>query len=149
MLRAGALLALGGATASLTGCDPFDRDGDPAPVVDPLAPLVEEALALAAAHTDAAAAHPTLAGRLTPIAEAHRAHAAELASLSRTTPPTASAPASPATGGAPAAALAALRERERAGRESATKACAEAPADRAALLASIVAARATHLEVLR
>ncbi|MGN9776767.1 hypothetical protein ACTMS0_13520 [Micromonospora sp. H33] len=148
MIRAGALLALGGAVAPLTGCDPFDRGEPPAP--DPLAPLVDEALALAAAYREAATAHPALAGRLTPIAEAHAAHAAELARVARVTLPSATAPATP---GAPAvdpdAALAALRDREKAARETATRACAEAPAERAALLASVTAARATHLEALR
>ncbi|RKN49272.1 hypothetical protein [Micromonospora endolithica] len=149
MLRAGTLLALGGATATLTGCDPLGRGGQPAAAPDPLAPLVDEALALAAAHTDAAAAHPPLADRLTPIAEAHRAHAAELAGLIGAATPTPSASASPSPAGDPAAALVTLRTREQAGRQSATAACAGAPADRAALLASIVAARATHVEVLR
>ncbi|MEW2380778.1 hypothetical protein AB0873_01585 [Micromonospora sp. NPDC047707] len=136
--------------APLTGCDPFDRDAEPAPGPDPLAPLVNEALALAAAYREAAAAHPTLAGRLTPIAEAHAAHAAELARVARIALPSATATAPP---GAPAAdpdtALAALRERETTARQTATRACAEAPAERAALLASVTAARATHLEVLR
>jgi hypothetical protein len=149
MLRAGALLALGGAAAPLTGCDLLDRDDDPTPGPDPLTPLLDEALRLAAGHRDAAAAHPALAGLLTPIAEAHGAHAAELARVIGVPLPSAPAAATPAPAGGPAAARAALRERERAGRETATKACAAAPAERAALLASIVAARATHVEALK
>ncbi|PZG01717.1 hypothetical protein C1I99_05920 [Micromonospora deserti] len=143
-------MALGGAAAPLSGCDPFDRDDGPAPEPDPLAPLLDEALRLAAAHAAAAAAHPALADRLTPIAEAHRAHAAELARVTGMPLPSASTPASaaaPATN--PDATLAALRERERGGRDAATTACAAAPAERAALLASIAAARATHLEALK
>ncbi|MGS2614648.1 hypothetical protein ACVCAH_08975 [Micromonospora sp. LZ34] len=150
MLRAGALLALGGAVAPLTGCDLLDRDDDSAPGPDPLAPLVEESLRLAAGHRAAAAAHPALADRLTPIAEAHQAHAAELARVIGTPLPSAPAP-TPSDPAAtdPDAALAALREAERAGRETATKACAAAPAERAALLGSIAAARATHVEALK
>ncbi|NJP31750.1 hypothetical protein [Micromonospora thermarum] len=136
--------------APLTGCDPFDRDGEPAPGPDPLAPLVDEALALAAAYREAAAAHPTLAERLTPIAEAHATHAAELARVARMTLPSATATGAPAEPTSdPDAALATLREREKTAREAATRACAEAPADRAALLASVTAARAAHLEALR
>ncbi|MEU9506537.1 hypothetical protein AB0D32_09695 [Micromonospora sp. NPDC048170] len=149
MLRAGAFLAFGAATAPLTGCGILDRDDDPAPGPDPLTPLLDESLRLAAGHRDAAAAHPTLAGLLTPIAEAHHAHAAELARVIGVPLPSASATTTPATAGDPAAARAALREEERAGREAATKACAAAPAERAALLASIVAARATHVEALK
>ncbi|MEV4464611.1 hypothetical protein AB0J51_13380 [Micromonospora echinofusca] len=152
MLRAGALLALGGAAAPLTGCGLLDRGDEPAPEPDPLTPLLDESLRLAAGHRDAAAAHPALAAMLTPIAEAHRAHAAELARLVGVPLPSESAPATTATTatpGDPAAARAALRESERAGREAATRACAAAPAERAALLASIVAARATHVEALK
>ncbi|GAB3972305.1 hypothetical protein [Plantactinospora veratri] len=42
-----------------------------------------------------------------------------------------------------------LREAEQQGRDAAAKACLEAPANRAALVGSVTAARATHLEVLR
>ncbi|WP_432957423.1 hypothetical protein [Micromonospora haikouensis] len=148
LLRAGALLALGGAVAPLTGCDLLDRgDGqDQAP--DPLEPLAAQARELAARHRAALAADPGLAQVLTPIADAHEAHAAELAKL--TGRPAASPGPSPATtGGDRAAVLAALREAEQGGREAAAKLCAEAPADRAALVGSIAAARATHVEALK
>jgi hypothetical protein len=42
-----------------------------------------------------------------------------------------------------------LRIAEKTARDEATAACLAAPADRTALLGSIVAARATHQEVLR
>lgn len=147
VLGAGALLALGGATAPLTGCGLLDREEPPRP--DPLAPMIDEALRLAAGLRAAAAAHPDLAGRFTPLAEAHEAHAAELARVTGTAPP--SGPAAPGSSPAtdPTATLTALRQAERAGRESASKACAEAPAERAALLGSITAARASHLEALK
>lgn len=143
VLRVGALLTLGGAVPSLTGCDPFNQEPPP----DPLAPMVDEALVLAAAYRDAATAHPTLAGRLTPITEAHAAHAAELARITKVALPSATPTSStPANSDAT---LTGLRERERAAGESATRACLAAPVERAALLASIAAARASHLEALQ
>ncbi|MFC4018049.1 hypothetical protein ACFOW4_08815 [Micromonospora sp. GCM10011542] len=148
MLRAGVLVALGGAAVPLTGCDLFDRDEEPPPGPDPLRPLLDESLALAAAHRAGATAHPELADRLGPIAEAHTAHAAELARVIGV--PLPSSPAAPPTAAAdPAGALADLRGLEKTGQQSATRACAAAPADRAALLGSIVAARATHQEALK
>ncbi len=143
VLRVGALLTLGGAVPSLTGCDLFNQEPPP----DPLAPMVDEALVLAAAYRDAATTHPTLAGRLTPITEAHAAHAAELARITKVALPSATPTSStPANSDAT---LTGLRERERAAGESATRACLAAPAERAALLASIAAARASHLEALQ
>ncbi|PZF96238.1 hypothetical protein [Micromonospora endophytica] len=150
MLGAGALLALGGAAGPLTGCGLLDRDDTPKP--DPLDPLRDEALRLAAGLRATAAAHPDLAGRLTPLAESHEAHAAELARVTGATSPSGTA-APPATAGTPptdqAAALTALRQAERTGRDAASTACAAAPADRVALLGSIAAARASHLEALK
>ncbi|MGC4878953.1 hypothetical protein ACLQ26_22160 [Micromonospora sp. DT43] len=150
LLRVGALLALGGAAAPLTGCDLFDRDDEPAPPPDPLRPMVDESLGLAAAYRTNATAHPELADRLGPIAETHTAHATELARVIGVALP--SAPAvdpSAAAAPEPAAALAALRAREKTAQRSATAACAAAPAERAALLGSIAAARATHQEALK
>ncbi|WP_434743913.1 hypothetical protein [Micromonospora sp. SH-82] len=150
MLRAGTLLALGGTAAAVTGCGLFAREDAPDPAADPLAPLLAGALELAARHRVAVDGDPTLSDRLSPIAEAHQAHAAELARLTGATPsPTPPTP----TGGVPtgdaSAVLTTLREAERKGREAADQACAEAPADRAALLGSIAAARATHVEALK
>ncbi|PZG14191.1 hypothetical protein C1I95_22300 [Micromonospora craterilacus] len=152
MLRAGTLLALGGAAAPLTGCGLFDRDDEP-PEPDPHAPLVDESLRLAAGLRAAATADPDLAGRLVPLAEAHEAHATELARVIGTATPSGTAAPSASPSEAPpadrAATLTALRQAERAGRDTATQACAAASAERAALLGSIAAARATHLEALR
>ncbi|MFI6265972.1 hypothetical protein [Micromonospora sp. NPDC051006] len=149
MLRAGAVLALGGAAMPLTGCDLFDRDGGPNPAADPLRPLLDEALTLAASYREAAGTHPDLADRLTPIAEAHQAHAAELARVIGVPLPSAVAAPSGPPSADPDTALAALVQRERAGRDAAVTACAAAPAERAALLGSVAAARATHLEALK
>lgn len=153
-LRGAALTAV--AAAPLTGCDLFDRR--PAPKrPDPLAPLISDALDLAARYEATVAGYPDLAERLTPVAQAHRAHAAELARVAGTAVPSAPAGGS-GTAGSPAAqpstsdvktALAALRAAEQQGREAIGKACLDAPERRAALLGSIAAARATHLEVLR
>ena len=150
LLRAGALLALGGGMVPLTGCDLFDRDDKPAPPPDPLRPMVDESLGLAAAYREVAVAHPSLAGRLDPIAATHTAHATELARVIGV--PLPSAPAttpSSSPAAEPAGALAALRALEKTAQQSATAACASAPADRAALLGSIAAARATHQEALK
>ncbi|WP_233563115.1 hypothetical protein [Micromonospora musae] len=148
LLRVGGLLALGAAAGPLTACDPFGRDETPPPP-DPLRPLLDESLALATAYRDAAAAHVDLAARLTPIADAHQAHATELARLLDVDLPS----TGPTPGGAalpdPDAALTDLRQRERVGRDAAVTACASAPAARAALVGSIAAARATHLEALK
>ncbi|MET7706764.1 hypothetical protein [Micromonospora sp. NPDC005413] len=150
LLRVGALLALGGAAAPLTGCDLFDRDDQPAPPPDPLRPMVDESLALAAAHQTSAAAHPELADRLGPIAEAHTAHATELARvIGVALPSTVAAAPTTAPVADPTGALAALRALEKTAQQSATVACAAAPAERAALLGSIAAARATHQEALK
>ncbi|WFF03451.1 hypothetical protein [Micromonospora sp. WMMD964] len=150
LLRGGALLVLGGAAAPLTGCDLFDRDDQPAPPPDPLRPMVDEALALAEAYRSTATAHPDLAGRLDPIAEAHTAHATELARVIGVALPSAGVGAPTTAAGAdPTGALAALRALEKTAQQSASTACAAAPAERAALLGSIVAARATHQEALK
>lgn len=148
-LRAGALAAV--AVTPLAGCDLLDRRSDP-PQADPLAPLVASAQELAVRYDAAIIAHPQLAQRLRPVADAHRAHAAELARVAKVTLHSASA--GPTAGGTPAAGdvkelLASLRTAEQQGHEAARAACLAAPADRAALLGSIAAARASHLEVLR
>ncbi|MBF9129874.1 hypothetical protein I0C86_13010 [Plantactinospora sp. S1510] len=153
MVRAAALVALVGTTGSLTGCGLFDGEPDPPPAPDPLAPLIGGALDLAARYEATIAAFPELADRLRPLAEAHRAHAAELARVTRTTLPSATVAPSTSAGDSGAVTAAAtlkqLREAEQQGRDAAAKVCTEAPADRAALVGSITAARASHLEVLR
>ena len=146
VLRTGALIAAAAATTSATGCGLFGDD-EPDPTPDPLTPLISGALDLAARHEAAAASDPELAERLQPIAQAHRAHAAELARVTGTAlpsgTPTSSGPPSGGTG------LAGLRGAEKQGQEAAVQACAVAPAKHAALVGSIAAARATHVEALR
>jgi hypothetical protein len=151
VLRLGIAAVLVPVTAPMAACDPFDRDTEPPPP-DPLAPLIADALALAAQHEAAVAAHPDLAGRLNPIAAAHRAHATELARvLAVPTGPSGSPTiaTSPPADGESRSVLAALRTAEQQGRDRAAQACAQAPATRAALVGSIAAARASHAEALR
>jgi hypothetical protein len=153
---------------------------------DPLAPLLMGSIALADRYGAIIAAVPSLAGRLQPIRDAHRAHAVALAreigvdegapvgSTKPTLPairPTASAtpvrlagsasaaprPSANPTGSPaptvipndPAGALAQLAMLERNGQALAAEACLSAPSYRAALLCSITAGRASHLEALR
>lgn len=136
----------------MAGCDLLDRGPDNPPATDPLAPLAAAAQELAVRYEAAIAAYPPLVERLDPVARAHRAHAAELARVAGVSLPSASVGGG-SPSGAPAgdakATLAGLRAAEQEGRTAAAQACLSAPADRAALLGSIAAARATHLEVLR
>jgi len=138
--------AAAGSTA-LAGCGLFDGGPAPDPAPDPLQPLLDEALALAAAYDRAILAQPDLAARLTPMAEDHRSHVTELAKVIGTTPPSAG-PSAPAGAGA-AATAATLRKAELAAQKTAVAACKAAPAGRAMLTGSIAACRATHAEALR
>ncbi|MBL7253598.1 hypothetical protein [Paractinoplanes lichenicola] len=140
--------AAGLATASLGACGLFDDEPAPPAPPDPLQPLLDEAVALAAAYDRAILFQPGLAARLTPLADDHRTHVAELARLIGATPPSAGPSASAATG-APAETIATLRTAEQAAQKSAVAACQAAPAERAALVGSIAACRATHAEALR
>ena len=136
--------------AAAGGCDLFTDDPDRPPPPDPLIPLRDEALAIAAAYDRTTGTQPGLAGRLAPIAAAHRAHAAELSRVIGSAAPTGSAaPAAPSAASSPAAALTALRSAEVRGQRAAARACLAAPAGRAALVGSIAAARAAHAEALR
>lgn len=109
-----------------------------------------DALRLAALCDAAVIAYPDLAARLNPIRDAHLAHAAALARVTGapSANPASASPA-PAPGGGAKAALVALRAAEQEAQRTATPLCLAAPASRAALLGSIVAALATHQEVLR
>jgi hypothetical protein len=151
LLRGAVVTAMAVPAAALTGCGLLTREPDTPPSPDPLAPLIAGALDLAARYEAVIAAHPELTSRLEPLLHAHREHAAELARWSGTATPTAS-PVTPSpaasTPGDVRTLLAELREAERAGQQAAVEACRAAPAHQAALLGSIAAARATHVEVL-
>lgn len=157
VLGVAALGLVGGATAA-TGCR---GGGAPrqAPPADALEPLIADALRLAATHVATLSRHPSLAGRLTPLLTAHQAHAEAM--LARVDPRRRSeitgdggtAPVSPSVsppaGATIPAALADLRSAERAGAVRARAACLAADGDRAALLGSVAAARASHEVALR
>jgi hypothetical protein len=137
-----------GLGVALSGCGLFGDDPEPAPAPDPLQPVLDEALALAAGYDQAGVAQPGLRDRLDPLAADHRAHAEALARVIGK--PLPSGPAAAASSGpSPAATLADLRKAEQAAQKTAVAACRQAPADRAALVGSIAACRATHAEALR
>ena len=140
-------------SSALAGCRIFDSGPDRPSAPDPLQPVLDEAVALAAAYDRAAAGQPGLAKRLTPLAADHRAHIAELTRVIGGT--VRSAGASGASSGSPGpgtdakVALAELRTAEKSAQRTAATACRTAPAARAALVGSIAACRATHAEALR
>jgi hypothetical protein len=143
-------LLIGGAlgATTLSGCGLFEGDPEPAPPPDALQPLLDEALALAAAYDRVVLAQPGLAKRLTPLAADHRTHAAELTRVINRAQPSAAPSASTAAGDA-AGSVATLRKAEQVAQKTAAAACRTAPADRAGLTGSIAAARAAHAEALR
>jgi len=143
LLGSAAAVALGAPTAA--GCGLLDDEPDPGRKPDPLQPVLDEALALAASYDRTAAAQSNLSGRLTPLAGDHRAHAAELARLIGVTAPQAGPSASAPTA---AHSLADLRKAEQSALRTATAAAKVAPAERAALVGSIAACRAAHAEAL-
>jgi hypothetical protein len=140
-------------TTPVAGCDLLGGKPEQTPSPDPLTPMINAARDLAGRYDAAVTAFPELAERLNPIAEAHRAHAAELrrvvAASAGTPGASETAPVVAALPGDVATALAELRKAEQQAHEEAVHACLAAPSERAALLGSIAAARAAHLEVLR
>ncbi|GLY04808.1 MULTISPECIES: hypothetical protein [Actinoplanes] len=144
------VLATAGAVAGATtlgGC--FGDDPEPPPAPDALQPLLDEALTMAAAYERAVVAQPALADRLTPLAEDHRAHATELATMIGATLPSAVAAPSASGSATDGDSTADLRKAEQTAQKNAVAACRTAPAERAALVGSIAASRATHAEALR
>jgi hypothetical protein len=144
VLGAGAGVTL--SMSALVGCGLFDDEPEPPPAPDPLQPVLDEALALAASCERLAVAEPDLAERVTALAADHRAHATELARVIGAEIPSAAPSASaPVEGGSPAS----LRKAVQAALKTATTAARQAPAERAALVGSIAACRAAHAEALK
>jgi hypothetical protein len=141
-----------GAAVTVTGCAWFEPEPPPPPP-DPLEPLLAGTRDLAGRYDRTLLVHPDLAGRLEPLRATHLAHvAAVLEAIGRPGPATpAPAGSPPDPGGIPAddgEAVEQLREHERDASEQARQACLPAPPDRVALLGSICAARASHVEAL-
>lgn len=139
-----------GVTVAATGpagCGLFDGEPDQPPAPDPLQPVLDEALMLAAMYDRAVVAQPGLSRRLTPLGDDHRAHVAELGRVIGRGTPSAAAPSASAP--VAAATLAELRDAERQAQRTATAAARTAPAERAALVGSIAACRASHAEALK
>ncbi len=139
-----------GAAVSVTataGCGLFDVEPEPAPEPDPLQPLLDQALALADAYERVAVAEPDLGERLAPLAADHRAHAAELTRVIGAERPSAAPGASAAPD--PGRSLKELRAAEQTAQRTAALSARTAPAERAGLVGSIAACRATHAEALK
>jgi hypothetical protein len=141
-----------GATV-LTGCGLLEDDPEPPKAPDPLQPLLDEAVALAAAYDRTTVTQPGLAGRLTPLGDDHRAHAAELSRVIGAPLRSASAAPSEVPSSTPPTtanvAITVLRKTEQAAQKNAATVCRQAPAERVALVGSIAACRAAHVEALR
>jgi hypothetical protein len=139
------------AASTVAGCALFDDTPSWKPGNDGLDTILADALALISSYTATIAASSALDARLRPLLEDHRAHAAALTrelSGGATAPPTAPPASSAAAPSQPAATLAALAAAERAAADRATRACLGASSWRAALLGSIAACRASHVEAL-
>lgn len=151
----------------LAGCELPGRTPEPDPEPDPLAGLLTATVELAGQYDEAIRSVADLGTVLAPIAATHRTHAEELGRITGIALPPAATTAGPTRGGSdpagtsspptppadlppadPTATVAALRAAEEAAGAAAAEACRSAPAERAALLGSIAAARACHLEVL-
>ncbi|TML31994.1 MAG: hypothetical protein E6G35_03160 [Actinobacteria bacterium] len=139
-----------GAGLVVSGC--WGRGAPAPPKPNPLAPALAGALALVDRYQATVAAYPDLAERLQPLLADHQAHVDALRRAMGTPSPTASpsagGSAAPGVADDPAAAVVALRAAEQAGQADASTACLAAAAEHAALLGSIAACRATHVEVL-
>ncbi len=150
--RRAVLAAAAAAMTTLTACEVPKRAAvtwHPAP--DVLLPLLARTVALRDRYAEVLTAFPALQDRLGPLKDNHAAHVVALArevGLDEHGPmPTASTSAGPVVQDQ-AAAVKDLATLEKAGQEDATGACLAAPSYRAALLGSIAACRAAHLEVL-
>lgn len=151
-----ALVAAG--VLAVTACDgspsapPTGSDG-PGPTTtpagpDPLLADIADTGQLLSVYDRVLSAYPTLATRLRPLRANHAAHLAALqtaAGVTATATPTTGTAATPKT---PAAALAQLRAAEGAAVAARTRSAVRSSGGRAALLASIAAACATHQAVL-
>jgi hypothetical protein len=150
--RRAVLAAAAAAMTTLTACDvPKGSAATWHPAPDVLLPLLTRTVALRDRYAEVLTAFPALQDRLGPFKDNHAAHVVALArevGLDEHGPmPAASTSAGPVVQDQ-AAAVKELAGLEKAGQEDAAGACLSAPSYRAALLGSIAACRAAHLEVL-
>jgi len=138
--------ALGSAVAlaTLSACGSGEAETPPPP--DPLTPFYLDTVALLARYETVIAAEPDLADRLGPLRDDHKAHVDALYREigAPATPPQPSATGQPAG----AETLATLSAAEKEAAAAAHAACLSGPGYRAALLGSIAACRASHVEAL-
>ena len=141
-----------GAAVALGGCWPAKNNPAARPTPHPLTPVVAGTLALIGRYQGTIAAYDDLGTRLQPLLKEHQVHLDALRRAMGTpissASATASASAPPSVAPDQAGALAALHAAEQAGQAEAAAACLAAAPDYAALLGSIAACRATHVEVL-
>ncbi|WP_238014711.1 hypothetical protein KZZ52_07865 [Dactylosporangium sp. AC04546] len=143
------------ATGLAAGCDiPTERTAVWHPAPDVLLPLLQRTVQLRDRYGEALTAFPALQDRLGPLKDDHEQHVIALA-REIGLPEAGPFPQPSASSGSPSAlptdqgaALTELTNLERKGREEAEGACLAAPSYRAALLGSIAACRAGHVEVL-
>lgn len=140
----------GGVGLALSGC--FRRhEPPPTPKPHPLVGTLAGVQALVDLYGATIDAYSDLSDRLTPLLADHRAHLSAVRRAMGATDPTASPTASVSPSASVAAdsdgALVALKAAEQKGRADAVAACLSAPAEYAALVGSIAACRATHVEV--
>ena len=173
--RRSLIIAAGGlAAGALAGCQLGDPPPQWHPAPDRLLPLLAATIALVERYDAAIKAVPSLAERLAPLRDDHKAHVVALAreiglderapltgvtippapTPSLSSPGPSRAPSSPTPStftppSDPAAALAVLAADEKSAQAAAEAACLVAPSYRAALLGSIAACRASHREVLQ
>jgi hypothetical protein len=177
--RRALIIAAGGVAASaLTGCQLGDPPPQWHPAPDRLLPLLAATIALVDRYDATIKAIPSLADRLTPLRDDHKAHVvalareigldeqAPLAGVTIPPAPTPSFSGLPSTGpssplpatpsssaftppSSPGEALGVLAGDEKSAQTAAEAACLVAPSYRAALLGSIAACRASHREVLQ
>jgi hypothetical protein len=146
VLRAAA--AGGAVVVAGTGCDALRGGPQWHSPPDPLAGLRAATAALADRYDATIARHAQLADRLGPLRDDHRAHLDALDRQMLDTPSPTPSRTDQAVPDDPAAAVSALLAEEKSGVVAAADACLAAPSWRAALLGSIAAARASHVEVL-
>lgn len=146
-LRGFAGFAGAGAVASLAGCDLFGGSSPPDPEPHALAGFLAATVALGGLYDGTLKAVDALPATVGAIRDAHRAHAKAIAeAIGEPTPPAAASASAPTDR---TAAIAALIAAEKTASADAVTECLAASPRFAALLGSIAAARATHLEVLK